>query len=90
MADARRANQKCISLHAYSALWEEVLCMTPEYDPKVLRRYAPASKEVYGEVNPVLVNDFIKALKLSSKDVLYDLGSGVGNVRPPNGQSRSQ
>jgi hypothetical protein len=69
-----------ISLDAYSNLWEKILDMTPEYDPKVLRRYAPASKEVYGEVNPVLVNDFIKMLKLSSRDVLYDLGSGVGNV----------
>jgi len=71
-----------ISLDAYSNLWEKILDMTPEYDPKVLRRYAPASKEVYGEVNPVLVNDFIKMLKLSSRDVLYDLGSGVGNVLP--------
>lgn len=74
------AGQKFISLPAYEAMWEQVLELTPEYDPKILRRYAPASKEVYGEVNPVLVSDFIKALKLSSQDVLYDLGSGVGNV----------
>ncbi len=77
------AGQKFISLPAYEAMWEHVLELTPEYDPKILRRYAPASKEVYGEVNPVLVSDFIKALKLSSQDVLYDLGSGVGNVQPP-------
>lgn len=78
------AGQKFISLPAYEAMWEQVLELTPEYDPKILRRYAPASKEVYGEVNPVLVSDFIKALKLSSQDVLYDLGSGVGNVQPPS------
>ncbi|KAL6060677.1 Histone-lysine N-methyltransferase, H3 lysine-79 specific [Balamuthia mandrillaris] len=69
-----------ISEHDYAGLWDRVREDVGEYNPRVLREYAPSSKEVYGEVNPALVNDIIREVELTREDVFYDLGSGVGNV----------
>ena len=38
------------------------------------------SNETYGEVKPILVSKIIQHLNITSKDVFYDLGSGIGNV----------
>ncbi|KAJ1919253.1 Nucleosomal histone H3-Lys79 methylase [Mycoemilia scoparia] len=50
--------------------------------PKVelLRNYKAFSNNVYGEVNPILVDEFIKRTGLKYGQVFVDLGCGVGNV----------
>ncbi len=69
-----------MQLEQFAELWDHVRDNCPAYNPKILVRYAPNSKEVYGEVNPKLVNEFIRQVGLTSDDIFFDLGSGVGNV----------
>jgi H3 lysine-79-specific histone-lysine N-methyltransferase len=38
------------------------------------------SNETYGEIKPILVSKVIQHLSITSEDVFYDLGSGIGNV----------
>lgn len=38
------------------------------------------SNNVYGEINPILVKDFLAKVQLTSKSVFMDLGCGIGNV----------
>lgn len=38
------------------------------------------SNNVYGEINPILVKDFITKTGVNSKSVFMDLGCGIGNV----------
>lgn len=45
-----------------------------------LRKYKSGTAEVYGEALPELVNMIIKKLDIKSTDVVYDIGSGIGNV----------
>jgi H3 lysine-79-specific histone-lysine N-methyltransferase len=40
------------------------------------------SNEVYGEVKPSLVRQFIDIVNLSKDDVFIDLGSGIGILLP--------
>lgn len=35
---------------------------------------------VYGEVNPILVKEFITKTRIHSRSVFMDLGCGIGNV----------
>jgi hypothetical protein len=64
----------------FSRLWDRARDETEAYDRRILMRYAPNSKEVYGEVNPKLVDDMLREAEVGRDDVFYDLGSGVGNV----------
>ncbi len=79
-SDAGASPERKMSLEFFSKFWDDVKVNTEEYTPSVLRRYAPGSKEIYGEINPVFVNDLIDVLAIRSHDIVYDLGSGVGNV----------
>lgn len=63
-----------------SHIWKQAYERTLE-DPKLLNQYKGFSKEVYGETNPILINDIItKQLNLKPGDIFVDLGSGIGNV----------
>ncbi|PVV01166.1 hypothetical protein BB560_004424 [Smittium megazygosporum] len=45
-----------------------------------LKSYKAFSNNVYGEINPVLVDEIIKKCKVGSSDLFLDLGCGIGNV----------
>ncbi|PVU95133.1 hypothetical protein BB561_002009 [Smittium simulii] len=45
-----------------------------------LGKYRAFSNNVYGEINPALVDDFIKKCNFKPKDIFVDLGCGIGNV----------
>lgn len=45
-----------------------------------LKKYAPASDAVYGELLPTLVDKIIETTHITSKSLFLDLGSGVGHV----------
>jgi H3 lysine-79-specific histone-lysine N-methyltransferase len=38
------------------------------------------SNHVYGEINSILIKEFIERTKISSKSVFIDMGCGIGNV----------
>jgi len=68
------------SMQMSSHIWGQAYERTIE-NPRVLNQYKGFSKEVYGETNPILINDIItKHLVLRPGDVFIDLGSGIGNV----------
>ncbi|KAK9353111.1 histone methylation DOT1 [Lipomyces doorenjongii] len=46
---------------------------------KELRKYTAFSNNVYGELLPAFVSRIFNELELSSHQVFFDLGSGVGN-----------
>jgi H3 lysine-79-specific histone-lysine N-methyltransferase len=35
---------------------------------------------VYGEINAILINEFIEKTRINSKSIFMDLGCGIGNV----------
>jgi hypothetical protein len=49
-------------------------------NPDKLNDYEPFSPQVYGETSFDLIDEMLKRVNLSEKDVFVDLGSGVGNV----------
>lgn len=50
----------------------------PKYDASHVRK--SQGSPIYGEINHAALNKLLKHLKLSTNDVFYDLGSGVGKV----------
>ncbi|KAI9499412.1 histone methylation protein DOT1-domain-containing protein [Zychaea mexicana] len=52
--------------------------VAPQAD--ALNNYQAFSNNVYGEINPVLVKDFISKTKVNSHSVFMDMGCGIGNV----------
>ncbi|OMJ21098.1 Histone-lysine N-methyltransferase, H3 lysine-79 specific [Smittium culicis] len=65
-----------ISNHIFNQIYNR--CVGEHVDK--LRNYRAFSNNVYGEVNPILVNEFIKKCKITHNDVFVDLGCGIGNV----------
>ncbi|OMJ20370.1 Histone-lysine N-methyltransferase, H3 lysine-79 specific [Smittium culicis] len=65
-----------ISNHIFNQIYNR--CVGEHVDK--LRNYRAFSNNVYGEVNPILVNEFIKKCKISHNDIFVDLGCGIGNV----------
>lgn len=57
-------------------------CYSTVVKPNInlLRKYATASDNVYGELLPTLVDDIISATNITSESLFLDLGSGVGHV----------
>jgi hypothetical protein len=49
-------------------------------NPRALNKYKPFSHEVYGETNANLVQFVIDSQAITSDDVFFDLGSGIGQV----------
>ncbi len=47
---------------------------------RTFRAYKPRSAEVYGEANPIFANQLIRRLNITSRDVFYDIGSGIGTI----------
>ncbi|KAF9436721.1 Nucleosomal histone H3-Lys79 methylase [Entomortierella beljakovae] len=45
-----------------------------------LNQYEAFSNNVYGEILPILTNEFIQRSKLNNTKVFVDLGCGIGNV----------
>ena len=64
-------------------VWEEAYAQLREADissARILRQYTRGSAEVYGEINPRFIDLLIHKLALTSSDVFFDIGSGIGNV----------
>lgn len=53
-------------------------CVGPRI--KQLSQYQAFSSEVYGELNPPIIDDIVTHTGLGPKSLFVDLGSGVGNV----------
>ncbi|OZJ06877.1 hypothetical protein BZG36_00029 [Bifiguratus adelaidae] len=45
-----------------------------------LNRYEAFSQFVYGEINPILISEFIERTNIKSSSVFIDMGCGIGNV----------
>lgn len=63
--------------HILNQVYDRVV--TPKVD--LLKRYDNGTDNVYGEMNKIFITKILcDDLRVSSKDVFVDLGSGVGNV----------
>jgi hypothetical protein len=49
-------------------------------DVRVFRAYKPRSAEVYGEANPIFVNQVARLSCVFERCVFIDLGSGIGTI----------
>lgn len=58
----------------------QTIAKEAELATRDLRKSKSGSVEVYGEVLPSFVESLREALALTSSDVFFDLGSGIGNV----------
>ncbi|KAI8142949.1 histone methylation protein DOT1-domain-containing protein [Fennellomyces sp. T-0311] len=52
--------------------------VAPQAD--ALNNYQAFSNNVYGEINPILVKEFLQKTKVNSHSVFMDMGCGIGNV----------
>ncbi|OAD04563.1 hypothetical protein MUCCIDRAFT_35994, partial [Mucor lusitanicus CBS 277.49] len=58
----------------------QVYSRTVARQADALNNYQAFSNNVYGEINPILVKDFITKTGVNSRSVFMDLGCGIGNV----------
>ncbi|KAI7903704.1 histone methylation protein DOT1-domain-containing protein [Cokeromyces recurvatus] len=58
----------------------QVYSRTVARQADALNNYQAFSNNVYGEINPILVKEFISKTGLNSRSVFMDLGCGIGNV----------
>ncbi|KAI7887473.1 DOT1-domain-containing protein [Lichtheimia hyalospora FSU 10163] len=58
----------------------QVYSRTVARQAEALNNYQAFSNNVYGEINPVLINEFISKTKINSHSVFMDMGCGIGNV----------
>lgn len=47
---------------------------------EALNNYQAFSNHVYGEINSILIKEFIEKTNITSKSVFIDMGCGIGNV----------
>ncbi|KAK9385734.1 histone methylation protein DOT1-domain-containing protein [Lipomyces mesembrius] len=70
-----RSNMATVAHEILSHIYSRIV--SPQV--KELRKYTAFSNNVYGELLPAFVSRIFKELELSSHQVFFDLGSGVGN-----------
>ncbi|KAI8084225.1 histone methylation protein DOT1-domain-containing protein [Gilbertella persicaria] len=58
----------------------QVYSRTVARQAEALNNYQAFSNNVYGEINPILVKEFITKTGLNSRSVFMDMGCGIGNV----------
>ncbi|RCI05962.1 Nucleosomal histone H3-Lys79 methylase [Rhizopus stolonifer] len=58
----------------------QVYSRTVARQAEALNNYQAFSNNVYGEINPSLVKEFIVKTNINSNSVFMDLGCGIGNV----------
>ncbi|KAG0745814.1 hypothetical protein G6F62_001368 [Rhizopus arrhizus] len=58
----------------------QVYSRTVARQAEALNNYQAFSNNVYGEINPSLVKEFITKTNINSDSVFMDLGCGIGNV----------
>ncbi|KAI8365561.1 histone methylation protein DOT1-domain-containing protein [Blakeslea trispora] len=58
----------------------QVYSRTVARQAEALNNYQAFSNNVYGEINPILVKEFIAKTGLNSRSVFMDMGCGIGNV----------
>ncbi|KAI7871696.1 histone-lysine N-methyltransferase, H3 lysine-79 specific [Spinellus fusiger] len=58
----------------------QVYSRTVAHEAEALNNYAAFSNNVYGEINSILVKEFIERTGIVSSNVFMDLGCGIGNV----------
>ncbi|KAJ1922406.1 Nucleosomal histone H3-Lys79 methylase [Tieghemiomyces parasiticus] len=79
-AHLREVAARGLSLDLVTHLLHQVYSRTVAPHAETLTAYEAFSDQVYGEVNPVLVHDFIRQTGLGPGQVFVDLGCGIGNV----------
>ncbi|KAL0091379.1 histone methylation protein DOT1-domain-containing protein [Phycomyces blakesleeanus] len=58
----------------------QIYSRTVAHQAEALNNYAAFSNNVYGEINSILVKEFIAKTHITSSSVFMDLGCGIGNV----------
>ncbi|KAI8884212.1 DOT1-domain-containing protein [Backusella circina FSU 941] len=58
----------------------QVYSHTVARQAEALNNYQAFSNNVYGEINPILVKEFISKTNMTSESVFMDMGCGIGNV----------
>ncbi|KAI8059885.1 histone methylation protein DOT1-domain-containing protein [Gongronella butleri] len=58
----------------------QVYSRTVAHQADALNNYQAFSNYVYGEINAILVKEFIERTNITAKSVFMDLGCGIGNV----------
>ncbi|KAK9487898.1 S-adenosyl-L-methionine-dependent methyltransferase [Lipomyces starkeyi] len=71
----KKANMTTVAHEILSHIYSRIV--SPQV--RELRKYTAFSNNVYGELLPAFVSRIFKELELSSHQVFFDLGSGVGN-----------
>ncbi|KAJ2868092.1 Nucleosomal histone H3-Lys79 methylase [Coemansia aciculifera] len=65
-----------LAIHVIEQIYNRVVAPTVGS----LRQYKAFSNNVYGEILPTLVNEFIDRTNITHKSTFVDLGCGIGNV----------
>ncbi|KAJ2004572.1 Nucleosomal histone H3-Lys79 methylase, partial [Coemansia thaxteri] len=65
-----------VAIHVIEQVYNRVVAPTVG----LLRQYKAFSNNVYGEILPTLVNEFISRTGITHRSTFVDLGCGIGNV----------
>ncbi|KAJ2714422.1 Nucleosomal histone H3-Lys79 methylase, partial [Coemansia spiralis] len=65
-----------LAIHVIEQTYNRVVAPTVD----MLRQYKAFSNNVYGEILPTLISEFIKRTDITHESTFIDLGCGIGNV----------
>ncbi|PIA16332.1 DOT1-domain-containing protein [Coemansia reversa NRRL 1564] len=65
-----------LAVHVIEQIYNRIVAPTVD----MLRQYKAFSNNVYGEILPTLISEFIERSGISHESVFIDLGCGIGNV----------
>ncbi|ORX88332.1 DOT1-domain-containing protein [Basidiobolus meristosporus CBS 931.73] len=77
-ACAKRIKVPSIELSSHILYQVYSRTVAPQADS--LKEYEAFSNQVYGEINPILISEFIERTGIQSNHVFLDMGCGIGNV----------
>ncbi|KAJ2797974.1 Nucleosomal histone H3-Lys79 methylase [Coemansia guatemalensis] len=75
-AFAKGAIPSDLAVHVIEQIYNRIVAPTVD----MLRQYKAFSNNVYGEILPTLISEFIERTAISHESVFIDLGCGIGNV----------
>ncbi|KAJ2077864.1 Nucleosomal histone H3-Lys79 methylase [Coemansia sp. RSA 988] len=75
-AYAKSAIPSDLAVHVIEQVYNRIVAPTVD----MLRQYKAFSNNVYGEILPTLISEFIERTDISHESVFLDLGCGIGNV----------
>ncbi|GAB5593563.1 Nucleosomal histone H3-Lys79 methylase [Umbelopsis nana] len=74
------ARKVCPTYELVCHILYQVYSRTVAPHAEALNNYQAFSNHVYGEINSILIKEFIERTNINSKSVFIDMGCGIGNV----------